>query len=336
MSIMRANITSSRSNSIRQSGFTIVELLIVVVIIAILAAISIVSYNSITTRAQTSTLTSNLSTAGSKLGLYQSDNNNYPANKAAFLSATGITESNGISYQYSPTPDSTLRTGYCITGTVNSIIYYISDTTGKPILGGCTGHVGGPAAVTITNLALNPSTETNINDWGSWAGNGGVAALSRQTTGGYSGSSFTRMTWSTATTTPSGGILSATPATAGTQYTSSMYVRSNKTREVVIEIKYLNSALNSIAYDGYTSFIVGPSTWTRINFTSTAPANTAYISADALLQSSGSETNWAVNDWLDVDALMINSGPTLSTYKDGNSAGWQWSGTINNSTSFGP
>jgi len=41
-------------NKVKDSGFTIVELLIVIVVIAILAAISIVAYNGIQTRAKTS------------------------------------------------------------------------------------------------------------------------------------------------------------------------------------------------------------------------------------------------------------------------------------------
>lgn len=46
----------------KQTGFTIVELLIVVVVIAILAAISIVSYNGITERARVSQANSELRT----------------------------------------------------------------------------------------------------------------------------------------------------------------------------------------------------------------------------------------------------------------------------------
>ena len=41
-------------NKVKQSGFTIVELLIVVVVIAILAAITIVAYNGIQNRAKSS------------------------------------------------------------------------------------------------------------------------------------------------------------------------------------------------------------------------------------------------------------------------------------------
>ena len=47
-------------SNLRQRGFTIVELLIVIVVIAILAAISIVAYNGIQTRARATSIISDL------------------------------------------------------------------------------------------------------------------------------------------------------------------------------------------------------------------------------------------------------------------------------------
>lgn len=61
-------------------GFTIVELLIVVVIIGILAAIVIVAYNGVTQLAKESSIKSDLSNAKKKLELYKADNGSYPAN----------------------------------------------------------------------------------------------------------------------------------------------------------------------------------------------------------------------------------------------------------------
>lgn len=54
-------------------GFTIVELLIVIVVIAILAAITIVSYNGITARANTSAAAASASTVQKKAELYAAD-----------------------------------------------------------------------------------------------------------------------------------------------------------------------------------------------------------------------------------------------------------------------
>lgn len=61
-------------------GFTIVELLIVVVVIAILAAITIVAYNGVSARAKTSKVSSDAVSILKKLEIYKSlsGDNGYP------------------------------------------------------------------------------------------------------------------------------------------------------------------------------------------------------------------------------------------------------------------
>lgn len=61
-------------------GFTIVELLIVIVVIAILAAISIVAYNGIQNRAYDASIRNDLATLAKKAELYRIDeaNGRYP------------------------------------------------------------------------------------------------------------------------------------------------------------------------------------------------------------------------------------------------------------------
>lgn len=60
------------------NGFTIVELLIVIVVIAILAAISIVAYNGIQSRATDSANLSNASAITKAIIRYKLDNNGIP------------------------------------------------------------------------------------------------------------------------------------------------------------------------------------------------------------------------------------------------------------------
>lgn len=64
-----------------QKGFTIVELLIVIVIIGILATIGFVAFSGAQNRAKKSDATATLSQVKSKLGEFNVDNTSYPATK---------------------------------------------------------------------------------------------------------------------------------------------------------------------------------------------------------------------------------------------------------------
>lgn len=75
----------------KDRGFTIVELLIVIVIIGILAAITIVSYTGITQRANASKIQSNANSVMKTAEAFFADSNNYyPGTDATFHSATSV------------------------------------------------------------------------------------------------------------------------------------------------------------------------------------------------------------------------------------------------------
>lgn len=71
-----SNITLRRP---RQAGFTLVELLIVIVIIAILASITVVAYNGIQNRARDAVRQNDVDTIVKALENYYAINNAYPA-----------------------------------------------------------------------------------------------------------------------------------------------------------------------------------------------------------------------------------------------------------------
>ncbi|AHB42405.1 Type II secretion system protein G [Candidatus Saccharibacteria bacterium RAAC3_TM7_1] len=69
-------------------GFTIVELLIVIVVIAILAAITIVAYSGIQTRAENAKTVAAVSQWAQAIQMYQADKGTWPANNSCLGSPT--------------------------------------------------------------------------------------------------------------------------------------------------------------------------------------------------------------------------------------------------------
>ena len=123
-------------------GFTIVELLIVVVVIAILAAITIVSYNGITRRAIETSMKSDLRGASTLLEIDNINNGSYPTDKYSAAGGAGLKNSGGSVLSYKPTSG-----GYCmsITNPRTPDSYYLDSTSGIIQTGSC--------AITVTTFA---------------------------------------------------------------------------------------------------------------------------------------------------------------------------------------
>lgn len=115
-------------------GFTIVELLIVVVVIAILATITIVAYNGITANAKESALKSDLTTAAKKLHVAKVEDGSFPGAKPAFMSANLAYAGGG--------------NAFCISGTANGKDFRIKES-GSVEEGDCAA----PVATTMQSFS---------------------------------------------------------------------------------------------------------------------------------------------------------------------------------------
>lgn len=88
----------------KERGFTIVELLVVIVVIAILAAISIVAYTGIQNRARESAVASKEAQVKKKLAVYKVENDAYPADQDAFDTLTSQSPSDQYYTTYTSAP----------------------------------------------------------------------------------------------------------------------------------------------------------------------------------------------------------------------------------------
>ena len=157
------SLANIKLNNTAKSGFTIVELLIVVVVIAILAAITIVSYNGITTKANASAAKSTAATWQKKIELYQAEVGSYPftanllsadATKSYHITTDSLTASlSGTNGKNSvivmPCGSATPVTAANTTGARIQFWDYEASTpavTATPVIvGSCTGNFFGTA-----------------------------------------------------------------------------------------------------------------------------------------------------------------------------------------------
>lgn len=112
----------------KQIGFTIVELLIVIVVIAILAAITIVAYNGVRDRALASALSNNASQVYKQIEAFKTLNGSYPAT----LAAAGVVEDPAITYDFR-----TVFNGACVGLTQGSLQRHVGSDTGAAADGTC-------------------------------------------------------------------------------------------------------------------------------------------------------------------------------------------------------
>lgn len=166
----------------KQTGFTIVELLIVIVVIGILAAITIVAFNGIQNRANNTTIQSDLATMSKSLELHKIDTDSFPKSQTE-LSAmktdgkyllkptrTAYSTDNNLLYCFTADGSNYALVSISKSGTA----YTISNTNKKPTV--FTGYTGS-AGTTCPNTATGSGTSgawgyavngSGVMTWFSW------------------------------------------------------------------------------------------------------------------------------------------------------------------------
>lgn len=104
------------------TGFTIVELLIVIVVIGVLAAITIVAYNNIQQRGRDAERTSDVKQLKKSLELFYAEKNYYPS-VGDVTSATFRTNTLKIPESIVTPPGQTGKISYCWAANVNTYCY---------------------------------------------------------------------------------------------------------------------------------------------------------------------------------------------------------------------
>lgn len=149
----------------QKQGFTIVELLIVIIVIGILAALILVAYSGVNDQARASVLKSDLTQAGKQLGIDRenSGGGSYPTSLAAANGGKGINASSGATFTYYAAAGS-MPQYYCLQEATGSTTYYTAASGGAalaPASGNCFAGGWWPLNGNVTDASSNALSATN-------------------------------------------------------------------------------------------------------------------------------------------------------------------------------
>ena len=139
----------------KQFGFTVIELVVVIVVIGILAAISITVYSGVSKRAVETSMQSDLDTGSAVLELDNRQNGTYPSNASSANGGQGLATSKGNTLTYALKPY-----GYCLS-TVNAATtntYAYKSSTRLIQIGTCDSLVTTPAGTGTNGFADGAGT----------------------------------------------------------------------------------------------------------------------------------------------------------------------------------
>lgn len=307
-------------NNPGKHGFTIVELLIVIIVIGILATLVLVAYSNVSDQAKTSAAKNDLEQVAKQLNLYKENSGggtSYPADTSSLSYSSGTTLQYSVNNTVSPAT-------YCVTATNGNKSFYVSSTAQSPVAGGCPGH-GVNGVAPITNLATNPSVETNISGY---AANNSSSSVALSTAQKYDGNQSI-LTQSLNTTNGYNGVKFSFNPTSGTTYTFSAWVYQPSLYGTGLGATVTGAGISGVQQG---SLVTTTGAWARANLTFTALSS----AAATLYIVTGSSNTVAAGATFYSDAYMLTQGSTLYNFADGDFPGWVWNGTANASTATGP
>lgn len=142
----------------KQKAFTIVELLVVITVIGVLAAIITISYTGITQKANTISVKSDLKQSSNLLSIYQVYNEHYPDSIDLINSGQGLPSSNGVTYSYTKISDN----AFCLTARhkdLANIGYFITQKNSIPTQGFCPGDA---PPLTMENSVVSTTAGSGV------------------------------------------------------------------------------------------------------------------------------------------------------------------------------
>ena len=309
------------------TGFTIVELLIVIVVVGVLAAISIVAYNSVQQKAAEAALKSDLRSASTQLETEYIQAGAYPVSSGSPPAI--VHASAGITFTYTSDGQA-----YCLTAaSARSGVSSHRVSNGEAIAEGvCPGHGddGGSGSSTLVNMHDNPSIETT---WLTNYGGANGSAIAHNTTRSHTGAASLRVTMPVASAGQVGTIMLQRDVgdffQPNTTYTASAYVFV-PAGTVDVQMNVQGSGRAS-ATNPTERIATTKGSWVRIyNTFTTAPSGQVNI----FVLNSAATTVASTQFW--IDSAMITEGNQLHAYADGSFANWSWNGTEWRSASEGP